>query len=197
MLNISYNGVDKLDGIFNYFNRIGKTHYFEVKGTKANEINVKEPEFVTKRNQPQQYYWASDRIDEFITFSFKNLIKLTRYSLTNAADPGLHSYPEEFALYGSNDYNVWHIIDNQTDQHFCNSDQCSQSTTLDYLVDKNMFWRHFKIQNIKNSNYQDGYLILRSVEFFGIIYPAGWLTNVKHINILLSVISLIIVLTPK
>ena len=184
MLRIHYNGGDKLDGIFSFYQRINKSYFFDVQGTINSPLpGIKGPEIVTKRNIPPDQYWASDKEDEFIIFSFKNLVMLSGYSLANAGSTSMaHSYPEEFAVFGSNNLQEWSLIDERTKQYFCLFSQCDVSQTFYYETNKTMFWKHIKIENRKNSHYSDAYLILRSVELFGTIYPASWFTNTKLIH---------------
>ena len=185
MKHIKYNAKDKLDGIFNYFNRINKPYLFDAKGTiLPDNANAQEPLFVTKRDQPAQYFWASDQSSPFILFSFSYSVRVTGYTLTSAGSSSLqHSYPEEFVVEASNNLANWKQLDYQTNQKFCEQEQCYSSNTTHYEINNRYFGHYIRITNIKNSAYDDAYLILRSVEFFGFLNPYGAFTNQQYPHI--------------
>ena len=173
MIRINYNEAAPLDGIFVHYQNVSKNNYFNVFGTKLKNIdNVQDPISVTQRDLPQKYFWASDSTDKSIYFSFRHSILLQRYCLTNAASEDVtHSYPREFILYFSHDNTTWEELDHQKQQKFCDSNRCGASNTLNYTIpeSKSVFANYFRIKSIENSLTDEDYLILRYVEFFGLI----------------------------
>ena len=187
MIHISYNSSNELDGIFTYLYNTSKSEFISVSGTKLSVADVQEAIFVTTRDQPIQYFWASDRADEYITFSFPFPVLLESYSLANAGSWICeHSYPTEWSVLGSNDMIKWKEIGHQNSIKFCNTKQCTHSTTKHFNVSLQRFYRHIRIQNIANSLYSDDYLILRYVELFGILNFFGNTKN-KFISVYIHI----------
>ena len=175
MIHVDFDSSDKLNGLFNFFNKFSFNR-FEISGSTYDiDSYVRDPSFVALRNQSSSLYWVSKIGDDSIYFHFQYLICLKHYTIVTAGDEKIqHSYPKEFKLFGSNNNNSWNILDHQPIQSFCTETTCP-GVTKDYSITNNNFYRYFKITNIKNSADQE-YLILRSVEFFGLINPFSRLT---------------------
>ena len=192
MIHISYNSSNELDGIFTYLYNTSKSEFISVIGTKLPGLSVvKEPIFVTKRNQPIEYFWASDSLDEYITFSFPFPVLLESYTLANAGSWMCeHSYPTEWSVLGSNDMIKWKEISHPTGIKFCSTVQCLESKPKHFEVSLQRYFRHIRIENIANSRYSDDYLILRSVELFGILNFFGNTKN-KFISVYIHIFLVI------
>ena len=162
-LSIPYNEENQLNGIFTFFNHILKQHLFSIY-TITNSCASSDPIKTTFRDQNDSFYWVSERDYPNITFSFDNPIYLTDYTMKNALN---HSFPEDFAVFGSNNNDTWTQIDTANDNQFCLTENCNSQKIIPFTVDNPGLFKYIRLMNIKNSEHDDYiYIIFSSIEFF-------------------------------
>ena len=168
-LSIPYSEENQLNGIFTFFNHILKKQLFSIY-TITNSYFYSDPIKTTFRDQNNTYFWVSEPNYPNITFSFDNPIYLTDYTIKNALN---HSFPEDFAVFGSNNNDTWTQIDTANDNQFCLTEtgNCGSSQTIiHFIVDNPGLYKYIRLMNIKNSEHDDNfYMIFSSIEFFGVI----------------------------
>ena len=182
-----YREKDELNGIFVYLNK----HYeqeFTIEATTHTNLQHLTPYSITKRDNDENYnYWVSGENDEDMVFSFRHPVLIDAYTIENGGPQ--HSWMSNWSIFGSKNKNEWLKIDQQKGELFCDAkevfygkicDDTNGRSNKTYFIGSPSYFYHIKIENDWNS-INGHYIIMRSLEFFGIIQfaPLGTIIQKK------------------
>lgn len=109
-------------------------------------------------------YFSRDMLNEWVQFDFgeHRRIKLEAYTLQSYAQPSGFSHMRSWSIQGANDSNTFYGIDEQYNSKALNSFR--GTATINCNSDN---FRYIRIYNTEKTFYNNKFLVLEQVEFFG------------------------------
>ena len=170
-----FNHESPLDGIFASFGPERKK-YFQIEASTLDLVPDTTPYNITSRDNPSSYvYWATASSENEMIISFYKSILITSYTIENAGQS--HSWMRNWTIFGSNNKKEWLEIDHREDEEFCtyyiheSKKYCGSPnprSNQTYVVQNPKYFHHILFRCEENS-LNSKYIIMRSLEFFGLI----------------------------
>ena len=195
----TYPEKDSMYGIFRQLKSIDKK-YFSRYSIEANLSYGTKEQIVNYYEKGVNMVYTQDN-SPYITVNFNTPLYITNYSIVNAYYEGQRTFPTEWIIEGKYRNNQKHVIDYRNGYFFCErATHCSKGYVKTFSVNKTGPFSSLTIKGIANSD-GNPYLILSSLEFFGIlcsrskcIYPLTCNNRRNHLSIRLSKLLFIVIL---
>lgn len=138
-------------------------------GSRYNVSSSPNSSFLDKyKSFPETKLFRSNDNECDITFSFDSPFLLYSYSIVNAVVINdKNSYPEDWELYGKDEFDKSHLIERRTNQMFCSSNLCTEMRVKSFKVKtqrkpySTYVWRQTK------NSCSKAYIFVKAFEFFG------------------------------
>jgi hypothetical protein len=113
----------------------------------------------------QSLFLTEDKPNSWICYDFKNiLVNLTHYSVRSRRDADCH-HLRSWILEGSIDCESWIEMDHQENNASLNS----QGAISTFIISSSIDFRYIRLRQIGMNSNGSHYLIVNSIEFFGIL----------------------------